>query len=164
MKTTFKFTLLVWVCVGMPSQALAQYNLRTVPATPAAQDTMVTVATDRIDAIGRASPAATYSVTAPALAQGTYTLELLAGAMGESGNEVVETSVPLQIAGAVASAPTSIPATDSATRVLLAMLVGAIALVAWRSRQSHASSLCRVSVDLKSATARVGEVSAEASQ
>jgi hypothetical protein len=164
MKTAFKLTLLAWVCVGMSSEAHAQYNLRTVPATPVAgqpfqvvfedteceefllsspgappsvtvQGTTVTVAADRIEVIGCSSPATTYSITAPALAQGAYTLELLARVMGEPGNEVVEASVPLQIAGAVASAPTSIPTTDSAARVLLAMLLAAIAMLEWRSRR-----------------------------
>lgn len=155
------FGVLAFVGISAHAASL-DYNLRTVPASPVAgqpfqavfedneceefflvapgaaptvqvQGNTVTVAADRIQVLDCSSDAATYSIPVPALPAGAYTIELVARAMGEPGNQVVEDTAVIQVGGGVSATPFTIPAGNGWTLTALMMLVAGVALW-WRSR------------------------------
>ncbi len=164
MKTITLVVIMLFAAPVFCGTAWAQYNLRTSPIVPTAgqpfqvvfedtecevfflsapgapptvivQGTTVTVEADRTQVLDCSSPAFTYTIPMPPLAQGAYTLQLVARIMGNPGNQVVEDSVALQIAGAASSEPSTIPATDDAVLVTLALLLLAGSLTGWRGRR-----------------------------
>lgn len=146
------------------SDALAQYNLRTVPSTPQAgapfvvafdgtsceiwtleppgappsvgvQASTVRVAADLATVSPCIVDAVVNTVGVPALPEGTYQLELVARALGAPGNENTVQVVSFQVGPAVNLAPFTIPATGAPAHWLLALLMMLAFIVDNRSRR-----------------------------
>ena len=127
---------------GQPFQAVfedtqcEQFMLTTPPAAPPSvqvQGSLVTVGVDRLPVLDCNSPAATYTISVPALDAGTYTLRLLAREMGDPGNEVVEDSITVVVRQATARTH-SIPANGLESLGSLGALIALAVLLHSRRR------------------------------
>jgi hypothetical protein len=120
------------------TEAHAQYNLRTIPATPSAgvpflaafdgntcevfiltapaqppvvsvQGTTVRLEVDHLVLANCIAQPETHTLNVPALATGSYQLELINRAFQSPGNDSLAQTVSFQVGPAIAAAPTSIP-------------------------------------------------------
>jgi hypothetical protein len=155
----FSLGMLVWSGEGR-----AQYNLRTVPVVPIADQPFAVViddspcedflvdppglppsftvngdvaslAVDRIEVINCGTDAITLSVSVPGLPAGNYTLEFVAKMFEVPEVSATLQSIPLSVIPAMAAAPASIPTVIVPVLVALALVVALLGLLGWqRSR------------------------------
>lgn len=122
-------------------EALAQYNLRVIPSTPQAgapfvvafdgnecevflisppgappavtvQGSTVRLDVDRVTVANCAAQPVMHTLNVPALAEGSYQLELVARAFGSPGNNSLAEAIAFGVGPASTFSPVTIPATD----------------------------------------------------